>query len=167
MTGWDQSAITLAVFLPAAGAVLITLMPASRDRAIRSLAIVASGAALVVGIAMLFGFDYGGGQALQFEVSARWIGALNIRYHVGVDGISLPLFELTLALSFLCAVYSYRVIPSPGRTKAFLALMLVLETGMAGTFIAFDLILFFVFFELVLIPMYFLIGLWGSANRQY
>jgi NADH-quinone oxidoreductase subunit M len=167
VSGWDQSAITLAVFLPAAGALLIAVMPSAQDRAIRTLAIVASGAALVVGIAMLFGFDYGGGRGLQFELSAGWIGALGIRYHVGIDGISLPLFELTLVLSFLCAVYSYRVIPNPGRTKAFLALMLVLETGMAGTFIAFDLILFFVFFELVLIPMYFLIGLWGSANRQY
>ena len=57
--------------------------------------------------------------------------------------------------------------PDPGRTKAFLALMLLLETGMAGTFIAFDLILFFVFWELVLVPMYFLIGIWGSANREY
>ena len=57
--------------------------------------------------------------------------------------------------------------PEPGKTKAFIALMLLLETGMAGTFIAFDLILFFVFWELVLVPMYFLIGIWGSANRQY
>ena len=70
-------------------------------------------------------------------------------------------------MSFLCAIYTWRYVPDPGRTKAFLALMLLLETGMAGTFIAFDLILFFVFWELVLVPMYFLIGIWGSANRQY
>jgi NADH-quinone oxidoreductase subunit M len=74
---------------------------------------------------------------------------------------------LTFALSFLCAIYTWRFVPEPGRTKAFLALMLLLETGMAGTFIAFDLILFFVFWEMVLVPMYFLIGIWGSANRQY
>jgi NADH-quinone oxidoreductase subunit M len=104
---------------------------------------------------------------LQFEVNTEWIPVIGARYHVGIDGISLPLYVLTLALSFLCAIYSYRFVPSPGRTKSFLALQLLLETGMAGTFIAFDLILFFVFWELVLVPMYFLIGIWGSANREY
>ena len=79
----------------------------------------------------------------------------------------MPLFVLTYLLGFLCAIYTCAYVPQPGRTKAFLALMLLLETGMAGTFIAFDLILFFVFWELVLVPMYFLIGIWGSANRQY
>ena len=96
-----------------------------------------------------------------------WIPAIGVRYHVGIDGISLPLYVLTFLLSFLCAIYTWRYVPDPGRTKAFLALMLLLETGMAGTFIAFDLILFFVFWEMVLVPMYFLIGIWGSANRQY
>ncbi|MFN2591078.1 MAG: NuoM family protein, partial [Actinomycetota bacterium] len=66
-----------------------------------------------------------------------------------------------------CALYTWRNLPEPGRPKAFLALMMLLETGMAGTFIAFDLILFFVFWELVLVPMYFLIAVWGSANREY
>src|SRR5207253_3222253 len=101
----------------------------------------------------------------QLDVS--WITALGARYHVGIDGISLPLYVLTFLLSFLCAVYTWHYVPSPGRTKAFLALMLLLETGMAGTFIAFDLILFFVFWEMVLVPMYFLIGIWGSSNREY
>ena len=167
MSGWDQTAVTLAVFLPVLGALLIALVPSSEDRLIRSMAVAFTGAALVVGFVMLFGFDYGARGGLQFEANARWISALGVRYHVGVDGISLPLLELTLLLSFLCAVYSFRTIPSPGRTKSFLALMLILETGMAGTFVAFDLILFFVFWELVLIPMYFLIGIWGSGNRQY
>ena len=92
---------------------------------------------------------------------------MNIHYHVGIDGISLPLFELTLLLSFLCAIYTYRVLPAPGKPKGFLALMMLLETGMAGTFIAFDLVLFFIFWELVLVPMYFMIGIWGSSNREY
>ena len=100
-------------------------------------------------------------------LNVRWIPAIGARYHVGIDGISLPLYVLTFLLSFLCAIYTWRYVPDPGRTKAFLALMLLLETGMAGTFIAFDLILFFVFWEMVLVPMYFLIGIWGSANRQY
>jgi NADH-quinone oxidoreductase subunit M len=167
MSGWEKSAVTLAVFLPAFGAVIIAFMPRGTDRLIRGLGVLFTGAALVVGIVMLFGFDYGAHQGLQFELNASWISTISARFHVGIDGISLPLFELTLLLSFLCAIYTFRILPSPGRPKAFLALMLLLETGMAGTFIAFDLVLFFIFWELVLVPMYFLIGIWGSANREY
>jgi NADH-quinone oxidoreductase subunit M len=166
MSGWEKSAITLAVFLPSAGAVVITMVPKSKDRLVRGLGILFTGAALVVGIVMLFGFDYGT-HGLQFELNASWISTIKANYHVGIDGISLPLFELTLLLSFLCAIYTYRILPSPGKPKAFLALMLLLETGMAGTFIAFDLVLFFIFWELVLVPMYFMIGIWGSSNREY
>jgi NADH-quinone oxidoreductase subunit M len=164
---WDNSAITIATLLPLAGALVITLVPRENEVTIRALGIVFTGAALVVAIAILVGFDYGGGSALQFELDTAWIPAISARFHVGIDGISLPLYVLTFAISFLCAVYTWRFVPSPGRAKGFLALTMVLETGMAGTFIAFDLILFFVFWELVLIPMYFLIGIWGSANREY
>src|SRR3989441_3288778 len=167
MSGWEKSAVSLAVFLPTFGAFVIALVPGGRDRLVRTLGILFSGAALAVGIIMLFGFDYGAHHGLQFQLDASWISTIHARYHVGVDGISLPLFELTLLLSFLCAIYTYRFLPEPGRPKAFLALMLLLETGMAGTFIAFDLVLFFIFWELVLVPMYFLIGIWGSANREY
>ena len=72
---------------------------------------------------------------------------------------------LSTLLSFLCMIYSWHHLPEPHNPKAFLALMLLLETGMAGTFIAFDLILFFVFWELVLVPMYFLIGIWGDRTK--
>ena len=164
---WENSAITIATFLPVLGALVIALVPSRNDKAVRALAIVFTGAALVVAIAIAADLDYGSSQGLQLELNAKWIPAISSRYHVGIDGISLPLYVLTFALSFLCAIYSWRFIPRPGKTKAFLALMLLLETGMAGTFIAFDLILFFVFWELVLVPMYFLIGIWGSANREY
>ncbi len=167
MSGWEKWAVTLAVFLPTLGALVIAVMPGTMDRLIRALGILFSGAALVVGIIMLFGFSYGAHDGLQFEQNVSWISTISARYHVGMDGISLPLFELTLLLSFLCAVYTWRILPPPGRPKAFLALVLLLETGMAGTFIAFDLVLFFIFWELVLVPMYFLIGIWGSANREY
>jgi NADH-quinone oxidoreductase subunit M len=167
MTGWEKSAITLAVFLPTLGAVVIAFLPKDRDRLIRGMGILFTGAALVVAIAMLFGFNYGAHRGLQFELNASWISTIHARFHVGIDGISLPLFELTFLLSFLCAVYTWKVLPSPGKPKAFLALMMLLETGMAGTFIAFDLVLFFIFWELVLVPMYFLIGIWGSANKDY
>ncbi|TMK83717.1 MAG: NADH-quinone oxidoreductase subunit M, partial [Actinobacteria bacterium] len=164
MSGWEKSAITLAVFLPAFGALVIAFMPRGMDRLVRGLGILFSGAALLVGIIMLFGFDYGAHDGLQFELKASWISAINANYHVGIDGISLPLFELTLLLTFLCAIYTWKFLPEPGRPKGFIALMLLLETGMAGTFIAFDLVLFFIFWELVLVPMYFLIGIWGSGS---
>jgi len=166
-SGWEDWAISIATFLPLVGAFVIAFTPRERDRLVRSLGVLFTGAALVVGIVIAIGFDYGAGRGLQFEVNTQWIPVIGARYHVGIDGISLPLYVLTLALSFLCAIYSCRFVPSPGRTKSFLALQLLLETGMAGTFIAFDLILFFVFWELVLVPVYFLIGIWGSANREY
>src|SRR5918999_451955 len=173
MSDW---AITLAVFIPAVGALIIALVPSERDRTIRALGIVFSGAALLVGFGILIGFDFGApgafgaadaGNALQFSVNASWISVIDAHYFVGLDGISLPLFELTLLLSFLCMVYTWRFLPEPGRPKGFVALLLLLQTGMSGTFVAFDLVLFFVFWELVLVPMYFLIGLWGGPNREY
>src|SRR5256885_12575172 len=164
---WDNSAITIATFLPIAGALVIAFMPKENDRLIRALGIVFTGAALIVALAITIGFDYGSHDGLQFALNASWISTIGAHYHVGIDGISLPLFLLTFVLSFLCAIYTWRFVPEPGRTKAFLALMLLLETGMAGTFIAFDLILFFVFWEMVLVPMYFLIAVWGSSNREY
>jgi NADH-quinone oxidoreductase subunit M len=163
---WESSAITITTLLPILGALVILLVPRDRERMVRGLGILFTGAALVFAIAIAIGFDYGT-KGLQYELDVNWISAIGARYHVGIDGISMPLYVLTFLLSFLCAVYTWRFVPEPGRTKAFLALMLLLETGMAGTFIAFDLILFFVFWEMVLVPMYFLIGIWGSANREY
>jgi NADH-quinone oxidoreductase subunit M len=163
---WENSAITITTLLPIVGALVILCIPKERDRSIRGLGIGVTGAALVLAVAIAGTFDYGHG-GLQFTLNVAWIPAIGARYHVAIDGISMPLYVLTFLLSFLCAIYTWRYVPDPGRTKAFLALMLLLETGMAGTFIAFDLILFFVFWEMVLVPMYFLIGIWGSSNREY
>jgi NADH-quinone oxidoreductase subunit M len=163
---WDNSAITITTLLPILGAVVIVCVPKERERLVRGLGIFFTAAALVLAIVIAATFDYGHGE-FQFVLNVPWIEAIGARYHVAIDGISMPLYVLTFLLTFLCAVYTWRYVPDPGRTKAFLALMLLLETGMAGTFIAFDLILFFVFWELVLVPMYFLIGIWGSANREY
>jgi NADH-quinone oxidoreductase subunit M len=163
---WESSAITITTLLPILGALVIVLVPRDRERMVRGLGILFTGVALVLSIGIAIGFDYGV-PGLQYELDVNWISAIGARYHVGIDGISMPLYVLTFLLSFLCAVYTWRFVPEPGRTKAFLALTLLLETGMAGTFIAFDLILFFVFWEMVLVPMYFLIGIWGSANREY
>jgi hypothetical protein len=113
------------------------------------------------------GFDYGRSGELQFTTDVSWIPAINARFELGIDGISLPLFFLTYLLTFLCAIYTTKHLPEPGKPKAFLALMLLLQTGMAGTFVAFDLVLFFIFWELVLVPMFFMIGMWGGPRRDY
>jgi NADH-quinone oxidoreductase subunit M len=164
---WQQWAITITTFLPIAGALVVLLVPSEKDRMIRGLGVLTTALAFIGAVAIAIGFDYGRSGELQFVQDASWIPVIGARYHVGIDGISLPLFVLTFLLGLLCAIYTARYVPPPGRTKAFVALTLLLITGMAGTFIAFDLILFFVFWELVLVPMYFLIGVWGSANRQY
>jgi NADH-quinone oxidoreductase subunit M len=122
---------------------------------------------LVVGLGILADFDYGDAGVLQFDVNKTWIEVISSRYHMAVDGISLPLMILTMAITLLCVIYSWDHFPEPHNPKAFLALMLVLETGMVGTFLAQDLILFFIFFELVLLPMYFMIGVWGGPNKEY
>ena len=162
---WENSAIAITTLLPILGALVIVLVPRDRDRMVRGLGILSPAPRWCCPSRDRDRFDYG--RDVQFVLDVNWISAIGARYHVGIDGISMPLYVLTFLLSFLCAIYTWRFVPDPGRTKAFLALMLLLETGMAGTFIAFDLILFFVFWEMVLVPMYFLIGIWGSANREY
>jgi NADH-quinone oxidoreductase subunit M len=122
---------------------------------------------LAIGVIILFRFDYDAADKLQFTVNKSWIEVISSRYHMGLDGISLPLLILTMLITLLCIVYSWDHFPEPHNPKAFLALILVLETGMIGTFLAEDLILFFIFFELVLLPMYFMIGVWGGPNRDY
>ena len=120
-----------------------------------------------VGGWILANFDYDKTDKLQFDVNKEWIEVISSRYHIAVDGLSLPLLALSMFVCILCVIYSWDHFPEPHNPKAFLSLILILETGMNGTFIAQDLILFFVFFELVLLPMYFMIGVWGGANRQY
>jgi NADH-quinone oxidoreductase subunit M len=100
-------------------------------------------------------------------VDKEWIPFINSRYIVGIDGISLPMIALTMLIVPLCIIYSWNHFPEPKNPKAFLILILILETGMIGTFCAQDLILFFVFFEVVLLPMYFMIGVWGGEKRRY
>ena len=168
---WQNSAITITTLLPIVGALGVLLVPKGDDRLVKGIGIAVTGVCLALAIAIAATYDYSATCAappcLQFVLNVAWIPVIGARYHVGIDGISMPLYVLTFLLGFLCAIYTGRYVPEPGRIKAFVALTLLLITGMAGTFIAFDLILFFVFWELVLVPMYFLIGVWGSANRQY
>src|ERR1043166_5829988 len=97
MSGWDKSTITIATFLPVAGAVVIALTPRRQDRLIRWIGVLVTGAAMVVSIAIAIGFDYGT-SGLQDQLNVSWISSIGARYHVGIDGISLPLFVLTFVL---------------------------------------------------------------------
>ena len=159
--------LTLVTFVPLIGALVMMAVPAAEEQLLKQVALLASLVALVIGGLLLLDFDYGDAGALQYVVDARWIEVINSRYILGLDGISLPLMALTLVVIPLCVIYSWDHIPEPGNPKAFFILILILETGMVGTFVAQDLILFFVFFEVVLLPMFFMIGVWGGENRRY
>ncbi|HVL93708.1 MAG TPA: proton-conducting transporter membrane subunit, partial [Acidimicrobiales bacterium] len=167
MSGFESWALTLAVFIPLVGVVALAVIPRAEEQALKVVALVTTLATAAVGVGILAGFDYGAADGLQFEVNKSWIDVINSRYHMGVDGISVPLLALSMLITVLCVIYSWDHFPEPHNPKAFLMLMLILEVGMNGTFVSQDLILFFVFFELVLLPMYFMIGVWGGANRQY
>ena len=162
--GW---ALVVALFLPLVGAGLLALIPARLDRQIRRAAVAITGVAFALVAVITASFDFGDAGSLQFVTDVSWISAIDAHFHVAIDGISLPLFFLTYLLTFLCAIYTLSNLPAPGKPKGFLGLMLLLQTGMAGTFVAFDLILFFIFWELVLVPMFFMIGMWGGPRREY
>src|SRR5947209_3086069 len=167
MNWFDSWALTLVVFIPAIGAAITMLLPREREDEIKAVALVTTLATLGFTIATVARFDYGKTSTLQFQVNKHWIDVINSHYHIGIDGISLPMLMLSAFITVLCVVYSWDHFPEPHNPKAFLALILLLEVGMNGTFAAQDLILFFVFFEIVLLPMYFMIGVWGGPNREY
>jgi NADH-quinone oxidoreductase subunit M len=159
--------LSVGTFLPMVGVLLLLIVPKANDQLIKMVALLTSIATLAVGVFTLFKFNFDQAGTLQFVAENKWIPLIKSSYFIGVDGISLPMYVLSMVITLLVVIYSLNHIPSPGNPKAFFILMLVLQTGMAGTFIAQDLILFFVFFELVLLPMYFMIGVWGGENRQY
>jgi NADH-quinone oxidoreductase subunit M len=161
--------LSLMVFLPLAGALIMMAIPKVEEGLHKGVALVTSLASAGVGAWVLGAFDYGNAreEGLQFFLDKEWIPAIGARYAIGIDGLSVPLIALTLLITPLVIIYSWNHFPEPRNPKAFLILMLVLHTGMLGSFVAQDLILFFVFFEVVLLPMYFMIGVWGGPNRQY
>lgn len=168
MENFEDIALSAAVFLPLVGALLVMAVPRANESSHKLIALATTLATMAVGVYLLAEFDYAaGGDTMQFVVNKAWIDVISSRYIVGIDGISLPLLVLSMFICILVVLYSWNHFPAPHNPKAFLALILLLETGMNGTFVAQDLILFFVFFEVVLLPMYFMIGVWGGENRQY
>ncbi|MFJ9808226.1 NuoM family protein [Streptomyces sp. NPDC101158] len=156
--------------LVGAAAALLPAPPGLRgkspDQAVLRHGVTVTGVILLATIVLALGFDHDHPSTMQATTDVTWIPALDVRIHLGVDGISLPLVVLTALLTFLCALYSYFKMPSGPSPKAFVALLLVLESGTLATFAVLDLVLFFLAFETVLVPMYFLIARWGGAGRQ-
>ncbi|MFJ6696110.1 NuoM family protein [Streptomyces sp. NPDC091272] len=166
-----QFLLALIVVGPLVGAVA-ALLPAppglkgkSPDQAVLRHGVVVTGAVLVATLVLALGFDHSSPAKMQATTDISWIPALDIRIHLGVDGISLPLLVLTALLTFLCAFHSCFNMPKGPSPKAFVALVLVLEAGTLASFAVLDLVLFFLAFETVLIPMYFLIARWGGAQK--
>ena len=164
LDGWG---LTVAIFLPFVAALVMLVIPRDRETVHKVIALVATVGVLGVGILLLAYFDLDATGEYQYVVERSWIDAIDANYIVGIDGISLPLMLMTMLVVPACVIYSWNRFPEPHNPKAFLMLILVLEVGMIGTFAALDLVLFFVFFEVVLLPMYFMIGVWGGENRQY
>src|SRR5688572_29009965 len=162
--GWGLS---LATFLPLVGAIVLLFVPAAQEQLIKLVGTVFAGLALIAGVGLLARFDYSKAGEIQLGTNLEWITQINSRYHIGVDGMSLPLLVLSVLVTFLCCIYLWFHVPDPGKPKSLFALVLLLDTGMNGSFIALDLILFFVFWEVVLVPMYFMIGIWGGPRREY
>jgi NADH-quinone oxidoreductase subunit M len=151
----NQVALPLLLALPLAGAVAM-LVPAVRPHALR-LGTVVSGATVLVAVWAAAAAD---------PVDVTWVQGLDLHFHLGTDGISSPLVLLTAGLSFLCFAYQEREHPETERAAGLVGLLLLLEVGMLGTFVALDLLLFFVFFEVVLVPMWFVIAGWGSDSGR-
>ncbi len=153
--------LTVTTFLPLAGTVLILLIG---DRLARWIALATTLATVAVSTPLYLGFDKASG-ALQFEESLPWIRSWNIAYGMGVDGISLPFIFLSVVLSVLCVSVSWTAVTT--RTRDFYAALLISETAMVGLFSASNLFLFYIFWELMIVPMFLLIGVWGGPSRVY
>ena len=159
----QHNVLSLMVFIPVAGMAVILCLPARAHAAIRWMGVAAATPPLLLAVWLLEHFDPQT-TAPQFVQRFAWIPAYRIDYFVGVDGISITMVLLTALLCFLCMFASFGIDKA---VKGYFALFLLLETGMLGTFVALDFFLFFIFWELMLLPMYFLIGVWGGPRREY
>ena len=155
--------LDLTLILPLAGFFAVLSTPRRRPQAARVTSLVFALATFLVSLGLAFGFRAGAGE--QFSTNIPLIAAPNIRYHVGIDGISLWLILLATLLTPICVLISWRSIQD--REKEFYAFLLLLEVGLVGVFAAEDLFLFYVYWEVSLVPMYFLIGIWGHERRIY
>jgi NADH-quinone oxidoreductase subunit M len=156
--------LSLCIAIPAAAALLLLLVPRGATQAIRWVALLGTLAAFVTSVAMFAGF-HPGEAGFQMVERQPWVTSIGAEWHVGVDGISLFLILLTTLLSVLCIISSWSNITE--RIKEYHFFFLLLEAGMVGVFCSLDLFLFYVMWEVMLVPMFFLIGVWGGSRRVY
>jgi NADH-quinone oxidoreductase subunit M len=151
------------VFLPVVGAIIIAFVPGLSKGLIKRLAGIFTLIPFVLSIILFSNFDRSLG-AVQFEEQLSWIPVINANYHLGVDGLSMPLMILTAFLGFMVVLISWK---TELRVREYFAWLLLLETSILGVFCSLDLLLFFIFWEIEIIPMYFLISIWGSGRKEY
>jgi NADH-quinone oxidoreductase subunit M len=156
--------LSIILFTPLIGALLLLLVPSEKENAIRWIANVVALIGFVISIPLWFWFNP---QTADFQLIERapWIPSVGAEYFLGVDGLSTLLILLTTMMGFIAILSSWTAVTE--RLKEYYIFLLVLQTGMLGAFMALDFLLFFLFWEVMLVPMYFLIGIWGSANRLY
>lgn len=153
------------LWMPIIGAVVVLLMPKAKENAIRWWSLINTAISFALTLVLYSKFDETvPGMQEAFNVKIPWISQFNIFYSLGIDGISLPMILLTGLLFFLCIMSSWTITKS---IKAYFALMLMLQSTVFGVFMALDFFLFYVYWEVMLIPMFFLIGVWGGENREY
>ena len=156
--------LSLMIFIPLLGMIAVLLLPRESEELVKRVTLLFTLVPLALAVALFISYDRSTA-GTQYVVDVPWIQAFNIQYHIGIDGLSVTLLLLTALLGPICVIASWRNIEKG--IKAYMALFLLLETGMLGFFAALDLFLFYVFFELTLLPMYFLIGIWGGPRREY
>jgi NADH-quinone oxidoreductase subunit M len=160
----EYSILTLVTFFPLVGVVLLLFVPRDRHDTFKAVSLIVAFITLLLSLLLYALFDPLA-NGMQFEVNVPWVTSLGIQYHMGVDGISLLLILLTTILTVLAILSSWNSITTG--VKGYYISMLLLETGMIGVFCALDLFLFYIFWEVVLVPMYFIIGVWGGPRRIY
>lgn len=159
--------LPILTFSPLLGAAILMFVPKEKPTVIKALSIVVSLVPLAMSIWLWAAYDRSGAQfprGTQFLSMAQWIPSLGVTFKMGIDGLSVPLIFLTTLLTTLSLIYSTFIEIRP---KEYFWMFLLLETGMLGVFTALDFVLFFVFWEVSLVPMYFLIGIWGGPRREY
>jgi len=165
----DSWILSLLIFIPVIGSVAMLMASNSIGKENKNIykiiALIATGLQLILAAILYINFDPSLGiEESPFTVQVDWISSFNIQYFIGVDGLSMPMVLLTALLSFLCIGISWNIKKAP---LGYFALFLLLDAGMMGVFLSMDFFLFYVFWEVLLLPMYFLIGMWGGPQRHY
>ncbi|MEW6654408.1 MAG: proton-conducting transporter membrane subunit, partial [Bacteroidota bacterium] len=169
--------LSLITFLPVLGMILILFIPKEQQKTVKYLSLAITGIQVVLAIVLLANYNYNSAgvfeeKSFQFIekftwiniTGITWLGTVKIDYFLGIDGISMPMVLLTAIVSFIACISSWTITKA---VKGYFALFLLLDTGMMGVFVALDFFLFYIFWEIMLLPMYFLIGIWGGPRKEY